>query len=546
MRRLLGGAALLLGLGGGAMAAPVAGDCGTIILPTGIGIAPGADITGFNPLLSNSLYNAEAAGAMFQPLIWVNGWTLGIDWSRSLASAIATPDEGLSFDVTMRPWMWSDGAPVTSADVAFTWKLIQQFGPAYAGYGAGGMPGIVRELRVTGPRSFTVLLRRRVNPQWFILNGLGQLTPLPAHAWAAYDSDEIYQRQSDVGFFQVVDGPLRPAALNIGQDMVFTPNPVWPGGGLHFSRLIFKFVQSAGQTLQQFEAGELDMINAPMALWRVIQSLPGARMARLAPGIGFDEMALNLRNPEVAFFRDVRVRQAMADAIDQEEMISLIDHGLGEAHRGPVPPQPPVFLTPAMRDGRYPVGYDPARARALLREAGFTPGPDGILEKNGQRLSFTELTGADNAAGEQMTVMIQAYLRRVGIEMKARRIEFNQMLALLNDPGADWQAAALGESGTAYPTGEDLFKTGSYGNAGGYSDPEMDRLIDASTSEPGLEALYAYETYASAQQPVIFLPTGAVALLVKERIAGAAGFADPLGNYDYAALSCPGPARPRP
>jgi len=236
----------------------------------------------------------------------------------------------------------------------------------------------------------------------------------------------------------------------------------------------------------------------------------------------------------------------MADANDQEEMISLIDHGLGEAHRGPVPPQPPVFLTPAMRDGRYPVGYDPARARALLREAGFTPGPDGILEKNGQRLSFTELTGADNAAGEQMTVMIQAYLRRVGIEMKARRIEFNQMLALLSDPRADWQAAALGESGTAYPTGEDLFKTGSYGNAGGYSDPEMDRLIDASTSEPGLEALYAYETYASAQQPVVFLPTGAVALLVKERIAGAAGFADPLGNYDYAALSCPGPARPRP
>ena len=116
-------------LGATLLASPAAaGDCGTIVIPTGIGVASGADITSFNPLLVNSLYNATAASMMFQPLIWINGNTGQIDWSRSLASAISTPDNGTTYNVTLRPWHWSDGVPVTTADVAYAFSLIKQFG----------------------------------------------------------------------------------------------------------------------------------------------------------------------------------------------------------------------------------------------------------------------------------------------------------------------------------------------------------------------------------------------------------------------------------
>lgn len=515
------------------------GNCGTVILPTGIGASSGADITGFNPLLVNSLYNAEAAGMMFRGLFWVNGNTLQIDWSRSIASAITSPDGGTTYNVKMRPWVWSDGVPVTSADVAYTWKLIKALGAIYAGYGAGGMPDIVKELKIAGPEEFQVVLKRKVNPQWFIYNGLGQFTPLPAHIWDKYSTEEIYQRQSDVNFFQVVDGPLKPVALNIGQDMVFVPNESWPGGKLNFNRLIFKFVESDGASLQQLESGELDMINVPIALWKAVRNLPGYNVVNLQPNLGYNFVALNFRNAKVDFFRDARVRQAMADAIDQKEMIAVIDHGQGQERHGPVAPVPPTFLTPEMKAGLYPVGYDPARAKALLAQAGFTPGPDGILQKNGKRLSFTYLNLTGDAQIEQMTVIIQAYLRRVGIEMKVRDIEFNQLLALLNNPHGDWEAAGLGMSGSAYPTGEELFKTGSFENSGGYSDKRMDALIDASTDRPGLQGLYDYETYAAAQQPVIFLETANGAMLVNKRIKGAENFVDPLYNYYLEALSCP-------
>ena len=361
---------------------------------------------------------------------------------------------------------------------------------------------------------------------------------MPEHVWSKYTADEIYEHQSDVKFFQVVDGPLRPASLNIGQDMVFVPNTKWPGGKLHFDKLIFKFVESDGQTVQQLESGELDMINTPMGLWNAVQHVPGAHIVSLAPALGYNEIEVNLRNPKTAFFRDARVREAMEDAIDQKQMIQLINHGLGEEHWGPVSPIPPTFLTPAMKAGHYPVSYDPAHALELLKEAGYTRGPDGIMQKDGKKLSFTQLNLTGDAMIEQMTVMNQAYLKRIGIDMKVRDIEFNQMGALLNNPHADWEAAGLGETSVGYPTGEDLFKTGSFENAGGYSDPTMDQLIDASTNKPGLQGLYDYETYASAQQPVIFQETASVALLVNNRIKGAANFVDPLYNYYPENLSC--------
>ena len=522
-----------------AMADP--GDCGTIVVPTGIGVASGDDITSFNPLLTTSLYNSTAAGMMFQPLLWINGNTLQIDWSRSIASAVTTPDDGTTYDVKLRPWIWSDGVPVTSADVAYTWKLIQKFGAAYTGYGAGGVPMDIKSFKVVSPEEFEVVLKRRVNPQWFIGNGLDAFLPLPAHAWGMYSADQIYQNQSNIKFFSVVDGPLAPVLMQFGQQMAFVPNTAWPGGRLHFNRFVFKFVESDGATVQQVEAGELDMANVPMGLWNAVQHLPGIHIVTLPEQIGFNETQLNLRNPKVAFLRDVRVRQAIADAIDQKQMIELIDHGHGEEHWGAVAPAAKTFLSPEMQKGHYPVGYNPQRSLELLKDAGFIPGPDGIMQKDGKQLSFTYLNLTGDAMIEQMTDMMQAYLRKVGIGMRVRDIEFNQMIALLNNPHADWEAAGLGASGAPYPSGEDLFKTGSFENSGGYSDPMMDKYIDESTNDPGLAGLYKYETYASAQQPWVFMETADVSMLVQNRIKGASRFIDPLYNYYPENLSCTTP-----
>ncbi len=507
------------------------GDCGTIVIPRP------SDITAFNPEYSNSLYNQQAANLMFEQLIWINRY-YQIDWERSIASAITTPDQGTTYNVTLRSWHWSDGVPVTSEDVAYTLRLIRQIGTYYPGYGAGGMPNIIKTLTVVDATHFQVVLTHQVNPLWFIYNGLSQLQPVPEHIWSHYTVDQIYQAQSTPAFFKVVDSSVRVARLDPGQDVVFVPNPGYEGPKVHFKRLVFAFVQSDGAAVQGIQSGQFDVSWLPDTLWQALNHVKNIYTASLQVHY-IAYVTLNFRNPDVAFLRDVRVRQALQDAVDQPGMINLLFHGTGQPVYGPVPPVPPNFLSPAMRAGHYPVGYDPAKARALLAAAGFVPGPDGVMQKDGVPLRFTVIiTGS---ADLPMIEAFQAYERKVGVDVRVRNMEFNEMLALLNSgSSSSWQAAILGTDEGGYPSGEELYQAGGYDNAGGYSDKTMDRLINDSVSKPGLDGLFAYEDYAAAQQPVIYLPTDPETFMISDRLHGMLDFENPTAQLAPDQLYCTG------
>jgi len=512
-------------------------SCGTIVIPPGLGIGPGADVTSFNPLFVTSEYNQEAIDLIFEQLIWINRYHR-IDYSRSIASSVTTPDNGKTYNVTLRPWAWSDGVPVTSKDVLYAFQLIKAYGTNYAGYGAGGMPMIVDSITAPDAMHFTVTLKHPVNPDWFILNGLVQLQPLPEHVWGKYNTDEIWQGQSVPAFFSVVDGPLRLKKLTVGVDAEFVPNPLYGGAKMHFDRFIMKFENSEGQELQAVQSHDLDMSNIPFDLFDKAESLPGNTVATLPPTYSWHELVPNMLNKATPYFADIRVRQAIADAIDQNQVIGLAMHGHGVATYGPVPPYPDTFLSPAAKAGQYGVGYNPARARALLASAGFVPGPDGIVQRNGVRLSFTLEIPAGQPLRIEMAEVMQQDLHAVGIEMKVHQVEFNEMLTeMVNEPQA-WQAILIAEDISAYPTGEDLFKTGGYLNNNGYASPQMDKIVDQSTDTPGMGGLFAYQDFASVQQPVVFLPNEQYSVLVRDGIHGVQDFINPLGNWAPEKLYC--------
>jgi peptide/nickel transport system substrate-binding protein len=515
-----------------------AANCGTIIIPPGLGEGVGADVTSLNPLTgASSLYNMEAYNLMFEQLLWINRYH-EIDWTRSIASAVTTPDHGKTYNVTLRAWHWSDGVAVTADDVAYTFQLIKQLGSTYPGYGTGGMPDLIASLTVQDATHFTVTLTKPVNSNWFILNGLAQLQPLPAHVWRHYTLDQIWQNQTSPAFFSVVDGPLKIQSLNMGLDAVFVPNPAYEGGKMHFNRFIMKFMDNADAEMQAVESHDLDMSNIPFPLWDQAQHIPGFHVVTLPPSYSWHELIPNMANKSTTFFADIRVRQAIADAISQPEMINLAMHGQGIPVYGPVPPEPVTFLSPAARAGDYAVGYNPAKAKALLAAAGFTPGLDGILQRQGHKLSFTLLVPAGQAMRIEMAESMQANLSAVGIEMKVHQVEFNQMLALMVGSPQAWQAILIAESLTAYPSGEGFFVTGAYYNNNGYSSSNMDKYITESTDEPGLDGLFAYEDYADEQQPVIFLPVEKYAILARDGLDGVNDFINPLGYWAPEKLYC--------
>lgn len=520
-------AALAPGL---ANAAPAPAACGTVIVPPGIGLGtPPASVNSLNPFLITSAYDAEAAGLLYYGLLWVNR-DHRIDWSRSLATKIGVSNNDTTFTVTMKPWTWSDGVPVTTADVEYTYNLIRKLGPTYNAYGSGGMPTAIKSFTVLGPERFQVVTAHPVNPDWFELVGLAQLVPYPAHAWGKYSVNQIWRRQSNPDFFKVVDGPFRLVSYKMGRHIIFAPNPAYQGHRAQIRRFIMKFLHSSGAEIEGMQSGTLDMSNLPFSLWSAGHRLRNVRVMKMTPNFGFQFIQLNYKNPQVSFFRDLAVRQAMADAINQRQAIRVLYHGVTRPQYGPVPVVPPTFLSPSARAGKYPVGYDPARARRLLSRAGWKPGPGGIREKNGKPLRFTDIIPSGGATAMLWTEMQQQDLRAVGIDMKIRQVTFNQLLALQYKP-LEWQAMSFGWSLGNYPSDGAQFRTNGAYNQTGYSDPKMDRLLNAVTTQPGNQALYEYQDYAAEQQPIIFQnDTGAV-ILVRKGLRGVNKAFPPTGAW---------------
>ena len=504
--------------------------CGTVVLPPGIGQDEPAAVTSLNWLISSSIYNEEAWLQLYRPLVWLDR-NLDYDPAMSLASRVATNDGGQTWRLTLKPWLWSDGMPVTARDVVFTFDLVRRLGPNYAGYEIGGIPNLLDHVVALSPHQVEIRLTRRVNPAWFLRLGLGNtILPLPEHVFAGMSAETLRARQTDPSLFRVSDGPFLLKQWNVARDLVLVPNPRFGGKPPQIARLVMDFLQG-GSTLQSLRAGETDAADMSYQLWDLASGLPGFHVETMGGPFGYEAIILNFRSPSAPFLRDVRVRQAIASAIDQRQISALAFHNQAPEVHGPVPPALATFASPRAKAGYTDLEYNPAHARALLAEAGFRPGADATLVRHGQRLAFTVAVSAGDPSRLIELQVAQRDLRAVGIAMSIRAIEFNQLLATLDGNGLGWDAIMIGWTITSYPDVQQFFATAASQNYGHYHDARMDQLTEAVITEPGNQALYAAQDYAAEQQPFIFLPTGRISVLVRNGIDGIAKMTSPAGTW---------------
>ncbi|MGI4977118.1 MAG: peptide ABC transporter substrate-binding protein [Janthinobacterium lividum] len=531
LRLLAGAAAAVFALLGAGIRADAAGACGTLVIPTGLGVGPPTAAGSLHPVLSpGSLYDQESFNQLYRPMLWFQP-DHAIDWSLSHASSIDVEDGGRTYVITLKPITWSDGVAVTADDLVYGFELMKQLGPTYSGYDSGGMPKLFQAVEAEDPLTLRVTLTQAVNPEWFELSGLGQLYALPRHAWGRYSVDEQRSLQTDAGFLSVVDGPFRLVEFNSGRYEALAPNPSYAGPQAQVERLVIDFLQGTSP-LEALRAGELDAANLPFNVYDAARAIPGLALVKLPPQSGYESIVVNMRNPDAPFLADARVRQAIADAVNQDEVIHLAFHDSTVPVRSPVPPVPATFLSEDARAGRFPTGYDPAHARALLAQAGFTPGPDGILQKDGRRLEWTDLLS--DAATDLLVEwqVVQANLLAIGIRMNIRLMQFNQIIALMDRDPSGWQTASIGWSFPNYPDMQINYGTGAGENYGHFSDPETDALLKQVQDQPGREALFRLQDHLAALQPFIIMPQGAYSLLVRP---GVEGLGDALqANYLWA------------
>ena len=504
---------------------------GTLTTVPGVGLAPPAAMNGFNPLLTSSAYDSEAEGLMYQPLLWINR-QFKIDYGLSVARAVVVGPGHRTFTIHLsKGWNWSDGVPVTAADVAYTYHMILKLGPKYPGYASGGIPGEIAALTVVNPYEIRVVTRRPVNPTWFELNGLDQLVPYPAQVWNKYSVNQMYDQMTNLNFFQVVDGPFRLESFHPGRYVSMVANRQFSGPDKpYIHRVIFRFIHSPASVFFALKSGTIQLGNLPAPLYPARHQLRGDRLLTTGPAWSFNYLGFNFDNPHIAFVRDPLVRQAMMHAINQDLFIRILEYGHGVRAFGLVPGVPPAFLSPEAKRLLSQGAYDPALADELLDRAGWRMGPDGIRIKDGHRLAFT-LYLPPGAIREP--TLLADMLAKVGMEVRMREKPFNEIVAQMSDPSnRHWQAVYLAWSVGAYPTGGSIFKCGGTQNNYHYCSKKMDALSDKIRIHPGLQALYKFQNYFTEQQPVIVLPNMKIFVEAALQLHGLSRAFSPLGSFN--------------
>jgi peptide/nickel transport system substrate-binding protein len=310
---------------------------------------------------------------------------------------------------------WHDGAPLTSRDVAFTWRAIMS--PRNDVLHREGYQEVDR-IATPDDRTLVVHLRRRYPPfvtQFFTTLQEGAKPVLPAHLLATQrEINDIPYNALPVG-----SGPFKFASWDRGQRIVLVRNEHYFRGPPRLKRIELRVAPDVNTLLTLLQTHEIDMLVAGMPLGYVrFHGMPGFRET-LSPWNSQQILALNNARPAL---RHVEVRRAIARAIDYDALIAKVWYGTARRARDILPPTALGYLD------QPPYPYAPAAAAAMLRRAGWRLGADGVRTKDGTRIDLTMVIAAGGPS-QQVGVQIQSMLRRVGIGLTLKPYPYRGIFA---------------------------------------------------------------------------------------------------------------------
>ncbi len=491
------------------------------------------EIDSFIPVLSpTSIMDDGAQVLLYRPLLWI-GQNVSIDYSRSIATGISVSHNNTVFTVTMRPdYKWSDGTPVTAADVQYCFNLIKSYGTKYGYYGTGGLPTLVAAFTVLSPTKFSITLTKSLNPVYFELNGLAQLRPLPSHVWKKYSISYLFNHQTDLGVLSVVDGPYKLTKFALKQYARFDRNPMYSGHRSYLDTFIIQYFSSEAAEFAALRTGAIQIGTLGFTEYNAASQLAAMKSYDWL-WFGYTYITINYRNPAIAFMKDVKVRQAMQLLINQPLMNTSLYYGHAYSAYSPVPYVPATYLSPKAKETWKASHYDPAKANAMLDADGWKM-VNGVRQKNGQKLAFTIGVSSENNIGVRQAEIIQQDFGKAGVQVSLNVAPFSVILAELGSKSSSsWQAISIGwiYYPNFYPLGDSLLGTNGGANFGGFSDPKLDATITEAQTVPGFKGIYDYQDYAANVVPVLYLDEAATIVKYQPKVQGVTTFFNPIWGF---------------
>jgi peptide/nickel transport system substrate-binding protein len=314
--------------------------------------------------------------------------------------------DGLTLRYKLRPHMlWHDGAPVTCADLAFTWRVVMN--PHNNVISTDGYDAI-RSIDCRDPLMAIVHMKHLYAPYLQQLWSLSGNAPImPVHLLAALNDDKGSLNNAPYNSAPIGSGPYRFVKWTRGSDIRMVAFDKFYLGKPKIATVVYRIVPDENTLATLMVTHEIDLLfHGTGTTWQRVRSIPGT--IAIAPSIfSYTHLDFNLRRP---IFADRRVRQALESALDRPAMLAKAQHGLGDLAETDQSPVIGTAYDPAVRFRPY----DPAAARRELDAAGWHLGPGGVRYRNGVPLAFTISTQAEATENVQIETLVQAYWRAVG------------------------------------------------------------------------------------------------------------------------------------
>lgn len=474
--------------GAPAAAAPVKG--GTVTIPT---IA--------DPTLNPWSPNAFVESLFINRILFAGITKPGKDLApvADLATRWEVSSDGLAWTFYLRDNVkWSDGKPFSADDVAFTFNDVV-LNKDLAATGRGNFANVLNKVAVVDAKTVRFELKSRFSalPSYLAYNaGI-----IPKHALAG--PTPLTNNAFNKGM-PITTGPFKVERYTSGQSVILTRNDDYFGDKAYLDKIVFTVVPDANTQIAQALSGEIQIMLVDNKA--AVERLKTASNLKVEsrPLVQYYWLALNQTDER---FQDLRVRQAFVHAINRPAIISSVEKGFGKIANSAITPALGAYYDPTL-EKEYP--YDPAKAKQLLAAAGWSAGPDGVLQKDGKPFRFTMDVGQKGIL-EPVNVLMQQDLKQVGIAAELNSMEWNsyiQKVVVRRDYVAtvNWWV---------YPSDPDVrpyyhsTAAGKGFNIPGFKDAKLDELLERGQAASDLEqrkAVYKeLQRYMADKLPYIFL-----------------------------------------
>ena len=481
----------------------------------------GTRVGKITPIISSDIYGTIIQCRVAESLLTRDPYTL--EYVPLLAESFSVAPDGLSVTYKLRRGLvFSDGAPLTSADVVFT---IDRIMDPILDAARERSYLIENGVKVEAIDDYTVKFSLS-RPYFEILNITGSMLILPKHFYGNYTAAQM----NDNPGLLMGSGPYRmqsPDGWRPGQPIILVRNERYWGTPPTFDRIVYNEVQEEAASAVMLRNGKIDLLPATPEQFDQLKKDPSITAKANSyiydnPYGGYTYVAWNQKKADKPTpFADARVRRAVTMLIDRERIAKELYLGYAQPATGPFTPN-----NPQADSAIVALPYDPALARKLLEEAGYLDRDgDGILEDaSGTPFAFEFIFPSASEFTARVCSFIKDNLALGGIKADIKPIDWPTLVQRLEK--SQFEAATLGWSSSIESDLFQIFHSSQIADGGdnrtNYISKELDKYIELARSTVDRDQRMKYwnkcHQIIHEEQPYTFLVNRKALRFVDKRI----------------------------